>query len=62
MHQMDIKNDAHPGIHSQFLKRNFAMKKTMHSFSAVASGQADKQTMKGDGGGRGGLTDKVAAL
>ncbi len=58
-----LKN-AHPEVHAQFLKGNFVMKKTTHSFSAIAIDQAHEQnnaSVKGDGGAVG-LTENPAIL
>ena len=55
---------SHPGVHGEFLKGKFTVKKTTHSFSAMAIDQAHKQnnaSVKGDGGAVG-LTENSAAL
>lgn len=56
--------DTHPDVHGEFLKENFAVKKTTHSFFAIAIDQDHKQnnaSLKDDGGAVG-LTENLAAL
>ena len=55
---------THPDNHGEFLKGKFTVKKTTHSFSAMAVDQAHEQnnaSVKGDGGAVG-LTENPAAL
>lgn len=55
---------THPDVHNAFLKGKFTVKKTTHSFSAMATDQAHEQnnaSVKGDGGAVG-LTENPAAL
>ena len=55
---------THPNAYNQFLKGKFAVKKTTHSFSAIAIDQTHEQnndSVKGDGGAVG-LTENPAAL
>ena len=55
---------AHPDIYGEFLKGKFTVKKTTHSFSAMAVDQAHEQnsaSVKGDDGAVG-LTENPAAL
>ncbi|XP_029931656.1 piggyBac transposable element-derived protein 4-like [Myripristis murdjan] len=64
LRNMITLKDTHPDALSQFLKGNFVVKKTTHSFSAIAIDQAHKQnnaSVKGDGGAMG-LTENHAAL
>ena len=45
--------ERHPAVYTEFLKGNFAMKKSRHAFSAIAIDQAHEQNnscVKGDGG------------
>ena len=51
---------SHPGVHGEFLKGKFTVKKTTHSFSAQAHEQ-NNASVKGDGGAVG-LTENPAAL
>ena len=56
--------EHHPSIYAEFLKGNFAVKKSRRVFSAVAIDQAHEQnnaSVKGDGGAVG-LTENPAAL
>ena len=56
--------EHHPAIYAEFLKGNFAMKKSRCAFSAIAVDQAHEQnnaSVKGDGGAVG-LTENPAAL
>ena len=62
-HMITLK-DTHPDVRSQFMKGNFAVKKTTRSFSAIAIDRAHEQnnaSVKGDGGAVG-LTENAAAL
>ena len=55
---------AHPYVYSQFMKGNFTVNKTTHSFSAIALDHAHEQnnaSVKGDGGAVG-LTENPTAL
>ena len=55
---------THPHVHGEFMKGKFTVKKTTHSFSAMAIDQAQEQnnaSVKGDGGAVG-LTENPAAL
>lgn len=64
LRDMITLKDSHPDVHEQFLTGNFAVKKTTHSFSAIAIDQAHEQnnaSVKGDGGAVG-LTENTAAL
>jgi hypothetical protein len=57
-------NNTHPDTYGEFLKGNFVVKKTTHSFSSIAIDQAHEQnnaSVKGDGGAVG-LTENPAAL
>ena len=52
---------SHPGVHGEFLKGKFTVKKTTHSFSAMAIDQTHEQnnaSVKGDGGAVG-LTETL---
>ena len=56
--------EHHPAIYAEFLKGNFAVKKSRHAFSAIAVDQAHEKnnaSVKGDGGTVG-LTENPAAL
>lgn len=64
LRDMTALKDTHPCVYDQFLKGNFAVKKTTHNFSAIAIDQAHEQnnaSVKGDGGAVG-LTENPAAL
>ena len=64
LRDMITLQDRHPDVYNQFLKGNFVVKKTTHSFSAIAIDQAHEQnnaSVKGDGGAVG-LTENPAAL
>ena len=64
LRDMIVLKEKHPDVHGQFLKGNFAVKKTTRSFSAIAIDQAHEQnnaSVKGDGGAVG-LTENPAAL
>ncbi len=50
---------SHPSIYAEFAKRNFIVKKSKRSFSAISIYQAHDQ--KGDGGAIG-LTENSTAL
>ena len=61
---MVVLHFAHADVHSEFLNGKFVMKKTAHSFSALAIDQAHEQnsaSVKGDGGAVG-LTENPAVL
>ena len=61
---MTALKDTHPWVYDQFLKRNFAVKKITHNFSAIAIDQAQEQnnaSVIGDGGAVG-LTENPAPL
>jgi len=64
LRDMVALKQTHPAIFSEFLKGNFTVKKTSHTFSAIAIDQAHEQNnacVKGDGGAVG-LTENPAAL
>ena len=53
LHDMVALQFTHPDVHSQILNGKFVVKKTAHSFSALAIDQAHEQnnaSVKGDGG------------
>ena len=56
--------ECHPAVYAEFLKGNFAVKKSRHAFSAIAIDQAQEQNnacVKGYGGAVG-LTENPAGL
>ena len=64
MRDMIMLKFTHPDVNDEFLKGNFAVKKTMHIYSAMAIDQGHEQNnaiVKGDGGAVG-LTENPAAL
>ena len=64
LRDMVALKDTHPDVYGEFLKGKFTVKKTTHSFSAMAIDQAHEQnnaSIKGDGGAVG-LTQNPAAL
>ncbi len=64
LRDMVALKDTHPDVYGEFLKGKFTVKKTTHSFSAMAIDQAHEQnnaSVKGDGGAVG-LTENPAAL
>lgn len=64
LRDMVTLNGTHPETFGEFLKGNFVVKKTTHSFSSIAIDQAHEQnnaSVKGDGGTVG-LTENHAAL
>ncbi len=55
---------SHPSIYAEFAKRNFIVKKSKRSFSAISIDQAHEQNnaiVNGDGGAIG-LTENSTAL
>ncbi len=64
LHDMISLEQSHPSIYAEFAKRNFIVKKSKRSFSAISIDQAHEQNnaiVKGDGGAIG-LTENSTAL
>ena len=62
LRDMVTLKDIHPKVFAEFLKGNFAVKKTGHRFFAIDQGHEQSNAAVKDDGGAVGFTENLAAL